>query len=38
MLDEEQQNHVNTCQDLPERPKRDPQFFSKIITGDEKRI
>jgi hypothetical protein len=28
--------HVSTCQDIPERFKRDPEFFLKIMTtGDE---
>jgi hypothetical protein len=27
--------HVSTCQDIPERVKRDPQFFLKIVTDEE---
>jgi len=30
--------HVRTCQDIPERLKRDPEFFLKIMTGGEKWI
>jgi hypothetical protein len=35
LLSEEQEYHVNVCQDLQERLERDPQFLLKIITGDE---
>ena len=36
LLDELQKEiHVSTGQDIPERLKRDPEFFLKIMTGDE---
>jgi hypothetical protein len=33
--DEQKENPANTCQDLQEKLERDPEFLSKIITGDE---
>ena len=31
----QKENHVNMCQGLQERLETDPEFFSKVITGDE---
>jgi hypothetical protein len=33
--EQQKDNHVNTCKDLQGRLKRDPEFLSNIITGDE---
>ena len=35
LSEEQKENHVNTCQGLQERLETAPEFFSKIITGDE---
>jgi hypothetical protein len=35
--EEQKENRVSTCQDLQARLERDPEFASKIITGEEKR-
>jgi hypothetical protein len=32
---EQKEERVNRCQDSQERSERDPEFLSKIITGDE---
>jgi len=32
---EEREDHVNTCPGLQKRLETDPEFLSKIITGDE---
>jgi hypothetical protein len=35
LSEEQKENHVSTCQGLQERLETDPEFFSKMITGDE---
>jgi hypothetical protein len=36
LLTEEQKNkHVNVYRDLQEQLKNDPQFLTKVVTGDE---
>jgi len=35
LSEEQKENHVNMCQSLQERLETDPEFFSKVITGDE---
>jgi hypothetical protein len=32
--EEQKEKHVNTCQDLQERPETDSEFLLKKITGD----
>jgi len=35
LLSEKKEKCVSTCQDRQERPERNPEFLSRIITGDE---